>query len=70
MVALVAGTTLLLCLFYFLSMGPAEWLWQQGYIPPGLKPAVVTVYTPLKWLSKKLPLFAEIIRLYVQLWTR
>jgi len=51
-------------------MGPIELLWQRGYIPEAVKPVVSTIYSPVLWLMRRLPMFADILKAYIRLWTQ
>ncbi len=50
---------------YVLSIGPAVRLRTRGIITHG---TLVTVYFPISWLERKVPMFAEPIEAYCRLW--
>jgi len=69
-IAWSVGAFLVLTALYLLSMGPIELLWQRGYIPEAVKPVVSTIYSPVLWLMRRLPMFADILKAYIRLWTQ
>lgn len=50
--------------FYFLSIGPALWLTNRGYVSDG---QFKTAYAPLLWARQWGP-FGEVLQRYVWLW--
>jgi hypothetical protein len=51
---------------YLLSVGPAVWLHDRGWISDG----VATVYVPLEWLAERSPTFGGVIEQYVDFWSQ
>ena len=56
---------LVLLPIYVLSVGPALWFCNHGYMS---EDAITPFYAPLKWLVERSELIGNVMRWYVALW--
>jgi hypothetical protein len=57
-------------LLYYLSIGPAVFLVQRGFIARGSQTfqALVAFYTPLEAIDRRAPLIHKLLGMYLHLW--
>ncbi len=69
--AIVAAIVLvaMLPLFYVLSLGPAAWLADHGYINGDEGSAAAKLYFPLAILGENVPLLGDLLEAYMSLFT-
>jgi hypothetical protein len=64
--------TLLMLLFYPLSLGPMIWLDTRGMLPVAARPWLEAFYFPLQFLfdNQNIPLFSQFFESYLDWWIR
>ena len=68
-VALVALLGVMgLPVLYVLSLGPASWMYEEGYLSPGMKTALEYIYSPLVWVAENWDWAGGILIAYVMWW--
>ena len=58
----------LLPILYVLSIGPAIWLHDHGFMPGPLEDIAEAVYTPLVWAASLSPALEAPLDFYIELW--
>jgi hypothetical protein len=58
---------LVLLVLYVLSVGPAQWMLEHGYLPGGVD-TLNSMYSPLTWIVANDEFFGGAIRAYALWW--
>lgn len=53
---------------YVLSMGPAVWMHEQGYVSPGMESVLDYVYAPIAWAADNWEWAGDILLMYLMWW--
>lgn len=57
-----------LVIVYVLSLGPVNWLYENGHISGPALAFVQTLYLPLIWILLNTETLAELLNWYIELW--
>lgn len=67
-VVLLVALLVLLPVFYVLSVGPAQWLSNRGYLSQGVESLLGLAYTPLQLLFNNWEPFRNLMIWYLAFW--
>jgi hypothetical protein len=54
---------------YLLSIGPAIWLHEHGYMSDWVTQVLTVFYLPISWLAERSDLFGRALMQYIMWWT-